>query len=119
MAPPRYRRKIFDLEGVPESEAADIRRILLEQKVSFFEVPSGQWLRGGGLWVRSEKNFIKARRCINAYQADLQEKQRKIRAQTPRPWCFATARRLKKNPVLIVVLFLALVVLIQGYVSSK
>ena len=110
----KVQRKVFSLDGVPESEAAAVRGVLRKNGISFFEVPGGRWLRGGGLFVRSEQKYVEARRLIDAYQADLRKQHRKETRRFDRSPRSIDLGRLRERPALSVLLLAVIIVLIVG-----
>ena len=110
----RVRIKIFSLDGVPESEAAAIRGVLRKNGISYIEVPGGGWLGGGGLFVRSERKYVEARRLIDAYQTLLREQHRKETGRLDRPLRKLTFAKLRERPALGLLLLAVVIGLIVG-----
>lgn len=60
---------LFKLRGVPEDEADDIRELLTENNVDFYETSPGNWgFSMPGIWLNDEDAFENARALIDEYQ---------------------------------------------------
>ena len=60
---------LFPLRGVPEDEADEVRELLTEQNIDFYETSAGNWgMSMPALWLRDEAELEKARYVLNAYQ---------------------------------------------------
>lgn len=71
--------KIFKISGAPDEEIEDIRALLEEHSVSYYETPHGEFMSGtAALWVETEEEHIKARGLIDAYE---QDRMARIRAE--------------------------------------
>ena len=61
---------LFSLRGVPEDEAEEVRELLTEHNVDFYETNAGNW--GGvsmpALWLRNDDELVKARQLLDVYQ---------------------------------------------------
>jgi hypothetical protein len=59
----------FPLRGVPEDEADDVRELLAEQEIDFYETSAGNWgMSMPALWLRNDADLAKARSVLDAYQ---------------------------------------------------
>ncbi|NND90892.1 MAG: hypothetical protein HKN42_08495 [Granulosicoccus sp.] len=62
---------VFRLRNVPEDEADDVRALLDEQGIHWYETTAGNWsIAMPGLWVSNEDDLPKARALIDAYQRE-------------------------------------------------
>ena len=60
---------LFPLRDVPEDEADEVRELLTEQNIDFYETSAGNWgMSMPALWLRDEAELEKARYVLNAYQ---------------------------------------------------
>jgi hypothetical protein len=60
---------LFNLRGVPEDEADEVRELLTEQGIDFYETSAGNWgMSMPALWLRNEVDLEKARQLLHAYQ---------------------------------------------------
>ena len=97
------RELLFHLRGVPDDEADDVRELLREAGIEFYETQAGRWnLSVPALWLSDASQLTEARALINAYQ-----RERYKRAQAdppPRSWL----ANLLESPVRVIV-YLAVV----------
>ncbi len=62
---------LISLRGVPEDEAEDIRRLLAENDIEFFETPPGNWgISMPAIWVRGDADKRRAEPLLAAYQRE-------------------------------------------------
>ena len=60
---------LFSLRGVPDDEADEVRELLAEQNIDFYETSAGNWgMSMPALWLRDNADLEKARDVLNAYQ---------------------------------------------------
>ncbi len=60
---------LFRLRGVPEDEARDIRRLLDDNGISYYETSAGNWgISLPAIWVRHTGDLDRARALIEDYQ---------------------------------------------------
>ena len=68
---------LFKLSSVPEDEAQDIRDLLIEHEVDFYETSAG--ILGfslPGIWLKDDTQLAKARALIDEYQRQRQDRAR-------------------------------------------
>lgn len=67
--------QIFKLRDVPEDEAADVRALLAEHELEFYETSGGNWgISSAGIWLKDESQFAQARALIDEYQLIRQQR---------------------------------------------
>ncbi|GFZ80373.1 hypothetical protein GCM10011403_24530 [Pseudohongiella nitratireducens] len=72
-------RLLFRLRNVPDDEAEDVRQLLIENEVDFYETKPGNWgISMPGLWLHHDDDFAKANALLQAYQ---HERQIRVRAE--------------------------------------
>lgn len=60
---------IFKLKSVPYDEADDVKNLLTENKISFYESPAGNWeVSMHALWLNDEDQYTLAKQLIDEYQ---------------------------------------------------
>ena len=60
---------LFNLRGVPEDEADEVRELLTEQDIDFYETSEGNWgMSMPALWLRNDADLEKARSILDKYQ---------------------------------------------------
>ncbi|WP_111639068.1 DUF6164 family protein [Marinomonas shanghaiensis] len=87
---------VFRLKYVPDEEADDIRQLLADHDIDFYETSAGRWqVSMAGLWVKDKEQATKARELIREDQM--------ARAQTMRPisfgqWILGYLQHARQNP---------------------
>lgn len=62
---------LFKLNGVPEDEAQDIRALLDEHAIDYYETEQGNWgISLAAIWLRDETQRERAAALIDAYQEE-------------------------------------------------
>lgn len=68
---------IFKLRYVPDDEAHEIRELLSDNDIDFYETSAGVFgISMPGLWLKNEKQLQKARQLIDEYQQLRQDRAR-------------------------------------------
>ncbi len=68
---------IFRLNNVPEDEAVDVRQLLDDNDIDYYETSAGNWgISMPAIWVRQKNQVDQAKRLIENY-----EQQRYLQAQ--------------------------------------
>ena len=102
---------VFALKYVDEAEANDIRALLTEHDIAFYETTAGRWqISLAALWVVNNEDFVRARSLINQEQAQRQAQQQ---AQgNKRSFWHGLLVHCWQNPVACVFTLLALVFIV-------
>lgn len=67
---PRMAKLLLNLRNVPDDEADDVRALLDEHDIAYYETSPGFWnISLGGIWVREDAAFAEAKRLMGEYQA--------------------------------------------------
>ncbi len=62
---------LFNLRNVPDDEIEEVRALLEENEVDFYETPAGNWgISNPAFWLRDESDLARARGLIDAYQQE-------------------------------------------------
>jgi hypothetical protein len=62
---------IFRLNDASEEEAAEVRELLQQHDLAFYESSAGRWgISVAGLWLRDESQKHRARELIEQYQGE-------------------------------------------------
>ncbi len=71
---------IFNLKSVPFDEADDVRNLLTDNEIGFFESPPGNWgISVHALWLHDEAQYSQAKELLDDYQLRRSEQ---IRVET-------------------------------------
>ncbi|NLQ18864.1 hypothetical protein HGG82_14750 [Marinomonas sp. M1K-6] len=87
---------VFRLKYVPDEEADDIRQLLTDHDIAFYETTAGRWqVSMVGLWVKDKEQATQALALIREDQM--------ARAQTMRPitlgqWVLGYLQHARQNP---------------------
>ncbi|MEJ5207615.1 DUF6164 family protein [Denitratimonas sp. CY0512] len=74
-------RLLMNLRHAPEDEVEEVRALLREHGIDFYETQAGRWrISLAGIWVE-EQDYEAARRQFDAYQ---RERQVRVRAELAR-----------------------------------
>lgn len=66
----RMSKLLFKLRNVPDDEAEEVRALLNEHQIDFYETSAGNWgISVPALWVHDEMQYPRARELLDAYQA--------------------------------------------------
>lgn len=69
-AKPAMAKLLMNLRHVPEDEADEVRALLGEHTIEFYETPPNRWgISMGGIWLRHEAQAEEAARLLQEYQA--------------------------------------------------
>ncbi|WP_297325884.1 DUF6164 family protein [Nitrosomonas sp.] len=110
---------LFRLNGVPDDEANDVRELLADNAIDFYETSAGNWgVSMPAIWLTDESQFQKARALLDAYQNErtdrMQEEYARLKRQGKHKTLIDAAMQ---NPVLFTV-HLALAMLVI-YLSAR
>ena len=60
---------LFSLRHVPDDEADDIRDLLVENQLNFYETNAGNWgISMPAIWLSDDQQYAEARSLIDEYQ---------------------------------------------------
>ncbi len=60
---------LFKLRGVPDDEAEEVRALLVEHQIDFYETSAGNWgISMPAIWVRDESRYPEAKVLLDNYQ---------------------------------------------------
>lgn len=67
-------RRLLDLRGVPDDEAAALRQALQRAEVDYYELPPSAFgISAGSIWIRRDADYEAARAVFDRFQADWAE----------------------------------------------
>ena len=68
-----------NLRYVPDDEAEEIRALLKDNRIEFYETPPSPWgISMGGIWTHDEDDAKRAKALLKVYA---EERQRRVRAE--------------------------------------
>ena len=63
--------KLFKLRNVPDDEAEDVRQLLADHDIDFYETHAGGWgISMPAIWLQDGTQLAQATALIDAYQAE-------------------------------------------------
>lgn len=106
---------VFRLNHVPEEEAAQVRDLLSDNHIEFYETNAGRWgFSVAAIWLKNDDDFTRARELIDAFQLQHTAKMRDEFEQAKREGRIPTFwQLLSSNPIAFVLYWL----LILGIVA--
>lgn len=106
--------RIFDLRGVPDDEAEDVRQLLSRYAIEYYETPAGRWgISSPGLWILDNTQAKCSRELIARYQQDRAMRARQLyneqcaQGQQPTLWHILT-----QDPLRVIAAFLVIAILL-------
>lgn len=110
---------LLNLRGVPDDEAQEIRDLLTEHGILFYETLPSRWgISMGAIWLKDERQREAARQIMARYQQERQARARERYARLKQQGNAETViDKLRSQPVKVL-LYLAIVVVIL-YFSIK
>jgi hypothetical protein len=100
----------MNLRGVPEDEAAEVRELLDENAIDYYETPANRWgISMGGIWLRDEDDYERVRRLLDDYQIRRRDAARAAEAERRRTGTHDTfVQVVRRNPARVI-LYVAIV----------
>lgn len=75
-------RLLFRLTNVPDDEAMEIRQLLEENAIHFYETDAGRWKVGvDAIWLPDDTQYGQARAILDDYQQERTKKQQLVYAE--------------------------------------
>ncbi len=73
---------LFSLRGVPDDEADEIRELLTEKNIDYYETSAGNWgISMPALWISNNEQVFEAQKLLNQYHQQRAITQREIYEQ--------------------------------------
>lgn len=111
--------RLFKLRDVPEDEVAEIRALLDEHEIPFYETHAGGWGIGTpAIWLYDKSLLLKAKALIEAYQERRYESARTEYDALKREGNLPTFMgRFSAHPVLVIIFILAILFILYASLS--
>jgi hypothetical protein len=104
---------LLNLRGVPEDEAQEVRDLLAEHGIRFYETPANRWgISMGAIWLKEESQRETAKQIMARYQQERQTRAREKHARLKREGSAETLIGKVRDQPLRVLLYLAVIVAI-------
>ena len=63
--------RVFNLRNVPDDELEEVRQLLTDNNVDFYETPAGNWgLSVPAIWIHNDSEKAHVRALIDEYQKE-------------------------------------------------
>lgn len=104
---------LFRLQGVSDEEAQDVRELLINNAIEFYETSGGNWgVSLPAIWLKDDDQFQRARALLDAYQNERTIRMREEYARLKREGKNKTLMdAIKQNPMSLMI-HVALAVLV-------
>jgi hypothetical protein len=98
-------RLLLNLRNVPDDEADDVRAMLDNLQIAFYETRPSIWgISAGGIWVTEDAVYAEARHAMDDYQQQRRDRARAACAEAKRAGTAETfLTMLRADPVRVVV----------------
>lgn len=105
---------LLNLRHVPDDEADDVRRMLTEHRIAFYETDPGRWwISAGGIWVRHDSDVPEAKRLMADYQAGRAQRARAEHEQAVREGRAETFGDVwRRDPVRVLTVFAGMILIL-------
>ena len=103
--------KLFSLSGVPDDEANDIRELLENHKIVYYEI---RQTSSPAIWLRTDKHEQKARELIRDYQKERESNARAAYEHSPQKSFIQRFREDKLSYIFILFVLLVVVYLLAS-----
>ena len=110
---------LLNFRGVPDDEIEEIRALLKENNIDFYETTPSHWaISAGGIWLSDNRRYQEARMLLDQYQARRSESahaeylKRKEEGRLP-----TLADKILENPARFI--FYSVVIAVILYFSIK
>lgn len=69
--PAKMSKMLFRMRNVPDDESQEVRDLLDENNIDYFETFGGNWgISMPALWIKSAEQYSTARKLLDEYQQD-------------------------------------------------
>lgn len=105
---------LFRLRNVPDDEAEEVRALLTDHHIDYYETTAGNWgVSMPAIWVKDEHQFQEAKKLLDAYQEVRSLRIREEYARLKREGKNKTMLdNLKERPVLVIAYILIVLALL-------
>ncbi|WP_428240281.1 DUF6164 family protein [Gynuella sp.] len=106
-------RLVFRLNNVPDDEAEEVRDLLRQHEIEFYETSAGRWnISLAAIWLSNNDQFDHARELINHWQQERYERLHEERqAVHKRGFLGNLWLGFRRQPVVFVMYLLAVIIM--------
>lgn len=105
---------LLNLYQVPDDEAAEVRALLEQHRIEFYETAPNRWgISHGGIWVTRDEDAAEAKRLMAEYQGERRQRARSDYAAARRDGTADTVWTLfRADPVRMLLMGLGIVIVL-------
>lgn len=105
---------LFKLRNVPDDEADDVRKLLADHQIDYYETTAGNWgISMPAIWITYDEQFGEAKQLFDAYQIQRSLNIRAEYARLKKEGKHETLLgKIKENPLLYFIYTLAVMLLL-------
>jgi hypothetical protein len=101
---------VFRLRNVPDDEADEVRQLLDDNSIPWFETSAGRWgISFPAIWLNDDRDLQRARQLLDAYQSERVQSVRQAQSEVP-PVTMLTQFLQRPVRTLLALIFIAVVV---------
>ncbi|MCV2403944.1 DUF6164 family protein [Marinomonas sp. C2222] len=101
---------VFKLKHVPDEEAHEIKQLLIDHEISFYETTAGRWqVSLSGLWV---KDKAQAQQALELIQEDQDARSKEMIEPSLKDYLCGYLEHTKQNPIESLFTLVAIVLVI-------
>lgn len=110
---------LFRMRHVPDDEAQEVRALLEQNNIDFFETFPGNWgISMPALWLKDKDQYAEARDLLDAYQDDRRQRvQSEYQASKQRGEAKTTWQAFKESPIRLISYFTLIAIVL--YLSLR
>jgi hypothetical protein len=108
---------LFKLRNVPDDEVEEVRQLLNDHEINFYETHAGGWgISMPGIWLPDDHQFKEAKSLLEHYQRERTQRMRSLYEELKREGKHQTTiDRIMENPVRFILLTIVLLFIL--YIS--
>lgn len=103
--------RLFNLRGVSDDEAEEVRALLDNHHIEYYETPPGNWgVSMPAIWLKDSNELERARELLEAYQKERYQRVHAEHLQQAREGRLVSFLQLLRKEPLKVIVFVILIV---------
>jgi hypothetical protein len=105
---------LLNLRHVPDDEVAEVRAMLDQHAIAFYETEPNRWgISAGAIWIKDESDAAQARQLMATYQSERQAHARAERETAKRDGTAETFwSQLRRQPLRLLMILFAVAIFV-------
>lgn len=105
---------LLNLRDVPDDETADIRGLLDQHQIAFYETEPNRWgISAGAIWIKEDADSVRANELMASYQAARASRARAEYASAKNDGSVETFwSQMRRQPLRIVMILFAIAIFV-------